>query len=370
MHAENFGAFGTRTEVKLDLTSLNPLTKGVIGAGITSHDAASLQSLAGKWLRVSSLARAHPRSNNSGSSSSTSTSNGLPTSSSFELVLDAESVLEVMPLHAAEIRVLLREYALSTANNAHVTTRRPPPPALPPGTGAAPPRLATVPGAAPGSGATVPLMQPPNTTTAVAAATAAASTLSRRTHGRSGGELWCLAEVLATPVPEAEVWVVATLQGYYPNTDADSSDYPLAQQEPRALPNGRGGGSGAGGGAATPPLLPGAWRWVLALTLEDDTAKLSAMVAPAAAASLVGVCAATHEDEALPGQADYDGKGAGVEADRGAGRYPSLAARRARQRLENLKGAKVECGIALELFKEPTSGLLRLTPFITAVQVL
>lgn len=360
MHAENFGAFGTRTEVKLDLTSLNSVAKGVIGAGITSHDAASLQSLAGKWLRVSSLARAHPRSNNSGSSSSTSTSNGLPTSSSFELVLDAESVLEVMPLHAAEIRVLLREYALSTANNAHVTTRRPPA-----GTGAAPPRLATV----PGTGATVPLMQPP-ATTAVAAATAAASTLSRRTHGRSGGELWCLAEVLATPVPEAEVWVVATLQGYYPNTDADSSDYPLAQQEPRALPNGRGGGSGAGGGAATSPLLPGAWRWVLALTLEDDTAKLSAMVAPAAAASLVGVCAATHEDEALPGQADYDGKGAGVEADRGAGRYPSLAARRARQRLENLKGAKVECGIALELFKEPTSGLLRLTPFITAVQVL
>jgi len=366
MHAAGFGAFGTRTEVKLDLTSLISLTKGIIGAGISSHDAASLQSLAGKWLRVSSLARAHPRGNNSGSSSSSSSSssmNGASTSSSFELVLDAESVLEVMPLHAAEIRLLLREYALSTANNANVTTRHPSP-AVPAGTGAAPPLLAAVPGAAPGTGATVPLVQPPATT----AVAAAASTGSRRTHGRSGGELWCLAEVLATPVPEAEVWVVATLQGYYPNTDADSSDYPLAQQEPRVLPHG--GGGGAGGGATYSPILPGAWRWVLALTLEDDTAKLSAMVAPAAAASLVGVCAATHEDEALPGQADYDGEGAGVEADRGAGRYPSLAARRARQRLENLKGAKVECGIALELFKEPATGLLRLTPFITAVHVL
>jgi hypothetical protein len=59
-----------------------------------------------------------------------------------------------------------------------------------------------------------------------------------------------------------------------------------------------------------------------------------------------------------------------VEADQGAGRYPSVAARRARQRLEALKGAKVECGITLELFKEPTTGLLRLTPFITTAHVL
>ena len=352
VHAESFGALGTRTEVKLDLSSLNTLTKGVIGAGICLNDATSLESLAGKWLRVSSLARAHqPRSSNS-SSSSTSIANGSSSSSSssFELLLDAESVLEVMPLHAAEIRLLLREYALATTNNANVTTRHPPP------AGAVPPVALT--------GLAVPVVQPPATVAAAAAATA----VSRRTHGHSGGELWCLAEVLATPVPESEVWVMATLRGYYPNTDADSSDYPLAQQEPRAL-QGNGGGAEAFSGY-TSSLLPGAWRWVLALTLEDDTAKLSAMVAPAAAAALVGVCAATHEDEALLGQADYDGEGAGVEADQGAGRYPSVAARRARQRLEALKGAKVECGITLELFKEPTTGLLRLTPFITTAHVL
>jgi hypothetical protein len=247
--------------------------------------------------------------------------------------LDAESVLEVLPPYAAEIRLLLREYA-------HAAT-----PAAP----AAPTPLPS----------------------------------SRRLRGRGGGELWCLAELLATPVP-ADAWVAATLRGYFPNTDDDAADFPLAQQEPRALhatnPHApaaaalraqeaaSSGGVAAGGAEAT--LLPGAWRWVVALVLEDDTATVDALVAPWAAARLLGVCQASQLDHALLGDADYDGEGGGAELDRGAGRYPAVAARRARKRLDALKGGQVECGISLELCKDPATGLLKLTPFITSVHVL